>query len=98
MISIASIRAATAAHYRVRERDLRGKRGMAPVSNARQVGLYLSRRLTVRSLRQIGWQFGHRHHTTVMHAERVVGTRLRSDRQLRRDVRAIWKALEGEGT
>lgn len=59
----------------------------------RQVAMYLTRVLTKRSLPQIGAAFGHRHHTTVLHAIRSVEARMKSDPLDRADVAALKKAL-----
>ncbi len=42
------------------------------VAMPRQMAMYLTRRLTAYSLKSIGNQFGSRHHTTVLHAQRKV--------------------------
>ena len=60
----------------------------------RQVAMYLTRELTKRSLHGIGASFGHRHHTTVLHAIRTVERRMKADGFDRADVAALRKALE----
>ena len=63
--------AAAAAQLTIAE--LRSARRQAPVVRARQVGMWLAREFTGRSLPEIGRQFGGRDHTTVLHAVRKVG-------------------------
>lgn len=60
----------------------------------RQVAMYLTRKLTNRSLPAIGAAFGGRDHTTVIHAIRQVEKRMKSSRLLRADVKALRKVLE----
>lgn len=72
MTTIASIKAAVARHYGIQPSDLSGRYGKRLDLHTRQVAIFLARALTERSLRQIGNQFGHRHHTTVLQAVRDV--------------------------
>jgi chromosomal replication initiator protein len=59
----------------------------------RQVAMYLTRKLTKRSLPAIGAAFG-RHHSTVLHAIRAVEARMKVDPMDKADVAALRRALE----
>jgi chromosomal replication initiator protein len=59
----------------------------------RQIAMYLTRQLTQRSLPSIGEAFGHRDHTTVIHAIKAVEKRMQADPLYRADVQALRKAL-----
>lgn len=65
--TIRAIVEATAAHYGLTRIDLLSFRREHAVSRPRQVAMYLAKRLTSRSLPEIGRQIGGRDHTTVMH-------------------------------
>jgi len=52
--------------------DLTGKRRTQNIAHARQVAMYLCRKLTPRSYPEIGTSFGGRDHSTVIHAKKVV--------------------------
>jgi chromosomal replication initiator protein len=64
-----------------------------PVLLPRQVGMYLARRLTTMSLKQIGAGFGGRDHSTVLHACRRVERALYGDARLSSLVRELQTAL-----
>lgn len=71
-----------------------------PLAYQRQLAMYLVRELCDLSLPETGRVFG-RHHTTVLHAVRVVGRELRNPEsttyRLVRRVEVAVEALEGEG-
>lgn len=67
------------------------------VVEARHVAMYLARRLTGRSFRAIGLQFGRRDHTTVMHAVRQTEQRVAEDTETRVLVDALSHRLTGAG-
>lgn len=60
----------------------------------RQVAMYLTRKLTKRSLPAIGKAFGDRDHTTVIHAIRAVERRMFSDPTVWTQVQALRGVLE----
>ena len=56
--------------------------------------MYLAKRLTSRSLPEIGRKFGGRDHTTVMHAVRKVEELMAQDPAFREDVELLERMLE----
>ena len=52
----------------------------------RQVAMYIARQLTGATLKEIGREFGGRHHTTVLHSIRRIEAMRRSDRGLDRTI------------
>jgi chromosomal replication initiator protein len=65
--------------FQVAARQLQSRRRYRDVLLPRQVGMYLTRKLTGMSLEQIGIYFGGRDHTTVLHACRKVEQAMRRD-------------------
>jgi chromosomal replication initiator protein len=62
--------------------ELKSQRRTAVVVRARQIAMYLSKKLTGQSLPEIGRRFGDRDHTTVLHAVRKIETLLGKDAAL----------------
>ena len=54
--------------YGLQEDDILGKKRPKNIALARQVAMYLCRKMTDASLPKIGSSFGGRDHTTVIHA------------------------------
>jgi len=77
------------AYFQIQPRQLRSPRRERRLMLARQVSMYLARRLTPLSLGEIGAWFGGRDHTTVLHACRKVEAALEGDVQLSGAVRQL---------
>lgn len=73
--------------------DLIGKKRSEPISQARQIAMYLCRELTTCSLPQIGDAF-QRNHSTVVHACNKVIADMNDDPMFRARVDKIRKSLE----
>ncbi|MBU0641109.1 MAG: chromosomal replication initiator protein DnaA [Planctomycetes bacterium] len=73
-VHVSDILQAVSQHFGIRLPELLGRKRTRSVTRARQLGMYLARKLTSLSLEEIGVHFGGRDHSTVLHAERVVET------------------------
>ncbi|MCF8589079.1 chromosomal replication initiator protein DnaA [Gordonia liuliyuniae] len=80
-ISAASILAITAEYFDISIEDLRGPSKMRPVTQARQISMYLCRELTDLSLPKIGEAFD-RDHTTVMYAVKKINKEMPERRKV----------------
>jgi chromosomal replication initiator protein len=83
--------------FDVKLSDLQGRRRHRSVALPRQVCMYLARQLTPHSLEEIGGFFGGRDHTTVMHANRLVGERRATDSAFHARLEEIESALRTGG-
>lgn len=90
---VAEIQAAVCAHYGLTANDMVSTCRLRSVTRPRQVAMYLARRLTVRSLPEIGRAFGGRDHTTVSYGVASIHDRLADDPELADAVAAIEAAL-----
>lgn len=78
-VDIPQIQQKTAEYYKIEVADMIGPRRPANIALARQVAMYLSRKLTKHSLQEIGTLFGGRNHGTVMHAIAAVSNSMEQD-------------------
>lgn len=81
-------------HYNVSRTDLLSPRRDRSIVRPRQVGMYLAKKLTSRSLPEIGKRFGGRDHSTVLHAVRKIEGMLGKDEALAREVSLLAKLIE----
>ncbi|MEJ0043467.1 MAG: chromosomal replication initiator protein DnaA [Rhizomicrobium sp.] len=91
--SIEDIQRKTAEYYKLDVRDFHSPQRARRVARPRQVAMYLSRKLTSRSLPEIGRRFGGRDHTTVLHACRRVEALCVEDKNFRQEVEFLRDLL-----
>ncbi len=80
-------------HYAVSKADILSQRRHRSVVWPRQIGMYLAKQLTSRSLPEIGRRFGDRDHTTVLHAIRKIDRELEANTRLRDELEDLKKQL-----
>lgn len=92
-LTVDKIQRAVAEEFKITLDDMSSKRRARIVARPRQVAMYLCKKLTKRSLPDIGRRFGGRDHTTVMHAVKRI-TQLRDeDPILDGQVRSLEESL-----
>jgi chromosomal replication initiator protein len=92
-VSIDVIQRRVAETYDIRLADMTSKRRPANIALPRMVAMHLSRRLTTASLNEIGEAFGGRDHGTVLHANRTIEEKMKTDEKLRRIVNFLAEKL-----
>ncbi|MDG2401810.1 MAG: chromosomal replication initiator protein DnaA [Amylibacter sp.] len=83
------------AHYGVNLTDMLSARRTRSIARPRQVAMYLSKKLTSKSLPEIGRRFGKRDHTTVIHAVKKIEELQSIDNQIAKDIEVLRRMLEG---
>ena len=94
-VTIDEIQKAVSAHFELKPIDLVSARRAVVVARPRQIAMYLAKRLTTRSLPEIGRKFGGRDHSTVIHAVRRIEELRDKDREIDTAVRVLLRELEG---
>ncbi|MDB5511907.1 MAG: chromosomal replication initiator protein DnaA [Enterovirga sp.] len=93
-VRIEDIQKLVASRYNVSRSDILSERRTAAVVKPRQIAMYLSKVLTLRSLPEIGRRFGGRDHTTVLHAVRKIEKALEGDTMLSEEVELLKRMLQ----
>ena len=96
-VKIDDILRIVAKHYGVQRGDLLSSRRNQSIVRPRQIGMYLAKTLTARSLPEIGRRFGGRDHTTVLHAIRKIESLKQNDGVLKDELNSLSRMLK-DGT
>ena len=94
-LTIDEIQRKVAEYYGLKVADLLSERRAREVARPRQIAMYLAKKMTPRSLPEIGRRFGKRDHTTVMHAVKRVEQLRGQDREIDSDVATLTRLLDG---
>lgn len=81
-------------YFNVIQDDLKAKTRKKEIVIARQVAMYFSKDYTNHSLKSIGYHFGGRDHSTVIHAVQSVNDMLDTDAKFRYSVEELKKKLK----
>jgi len=93
-IKIEDILKVISRHFNVGRNDLLSPRRAREVVIPRQIGMYLAKKLTARSLPEIGRRFGGRDHSTVLHAVRKIDEQMKGDEKLARELALLIRLVE----
>lgn len=95
-VSISRIIAETSNYTMISVEDILSQRREREIVVARQVAYHLARKLTTKSIPEIGRAFAHRDHTTILHGLKKIGRLIDSDEDLRKAAYSIERELRGE--
>lgn len=93
VLSIDFVQQEVARYFRISTADLKGIRRTAQLARARQIAMYLARKLCQASYPELGAQFGGKDHTTVLSACRKIESLLKDQADLRQVIREIERGL-----
>lgn len=93
IVTIDSIQKRVSSYFDLKPKDLRSKRRLKQIVVPRQIGMYLSRKLTSSSLIEIGEKFGGKDHSTVIHSIKKIEDMINSDPYTKNVVTDLMKAI-----
>ena len=93
LVTIDSIQQTVAKYYNLKRNEMLSKRRNIALARPRQIAMYLCKKLTNKSLPEIGESFGGRDHTTVLHAFRKITDLVSSDADIHDDIQQIKELL-----
>jgi chromosomal replication initiator protein len=93
-ITIDEIQKRVADFYNLRPADMLSPRRARQIARPRQIAMYFAKRLTTRSLPDIGRRFGGRDHTTVIHAVKRIEELRSTDSTLDDELIRLQRMLE----
>ena len=73
--------------------EMLSQRRSRPLARARQIAMYLAKKMTTRSLPEIGRRFANRDHTTVIHAVKTITRLSEKDDEMRKNIEQLRSLL-----
>ncbi|ABD44952.1 chromosomal replication initiator protein DnaA [Ehrlichia chaffeensis str. Heartland] len=92
-VTLECIQRKVAEFFNIKITDMYSTRRLRTLARPRQVAMYLSKKLTQKSLPEIGKSFGGRDHATVIHAVKQIEKLIDTDSKLRDDINLLTRML-----
>jgi chromosomal replication initiator protein len=92
-LNIEDIQKEVGLFYGIPDDMMRAKTRKKEVALARQIAMFLSKKLTKHSLKTIGLHFGGRDHTTVIHALDTINSLVNADNKMADEINALERKL-----
>tara|TARA_B100001996_G_scaffold338014_1_gene290240 strand:- start:3110 stop:4504 length:1395 start_codon:yes stop_codon:yes gene_type:complete len=73
--------------------EMLSQRRSRPLARPRQVAMFLAKKMTTRSLPEIGRRFANRDHTTVIHAVKTITRLIEKDEEMKKNVNQLKSLL-----
>ena len=95
LVSIDNIQKTVADYYRIKMAELLSKKRNRNLTRPRQIAMSLARELTNMSLPEIGYSFGGKDHSTVIHACKTISSLRIIDTSIDADYKILLQTLRG---
>ena len=89
VVTVDKIQNIVSRYYDITLTDMLSQRRSRPLARPRQIAMYLSKKMTTRSLPEIGRRFANRDHTTVIHAVKTISKLSESDEEMKKNLLQI---------
>lgn len=93
-LTLDNIQKTVASFYRISVAEMNSDNRTSIIVKPRQIAMYLSKELTNLSLKDIGQSFGHRNHTSVLHAVRKINKDMIEDALLKEQVSHLIQIIK----
>ena len=93
VITIDKIQNVVSNYYNIPLSDMLSQRRSRPLARPRQIAMYLAKKMTTRSLPEIGRRFANRDHTTVIHAVKTITRLSEQDDEMKKGIIQIKSLL-----
>ena len=93
IITVDKIQNAVSNFYNITLSEMLSQRRSRPLARPRQIAMYLAKKMTSRSLPEIGRRFANRDHTTVIHAVKTINRLSEKDNEMKKNISEIKKLL-----
>jgi chromosomal replication initiator protein len=96
VVTVDKIQNTVANFFNISLSEMLSQRRSRPLARPRQIAMYLAKKLTTRSLPEIGRRFANRDHTTVIHAVKTITRLSEKDHEMKKNIEQIKSLLTEE--
>tara|TARA_B100001093_G_scaffold413138_1_gene402968 strand:- start:47 stop:814 length:768 start_codon:yes stop_codon:yes gene_type:complete len=93
VITVDKIQNIVSNYFNIGLSEMLSQRRSRPLARPRQIAMYLAKKMTTRSLPEIGRRFANRDHTTVIHAVKTITRLSEQDDEMKRNISQIKSLL-----
>ena len=93
VITVDKIQNVVSNYFNIALTDMLSQRRSRPLARPRQIAMYLAKKMTSRSLPEIGRRFANRDHTTVIHAVKTINRLAEQDEEMKKNIIQIKNLL-----
>ncbi len=93
VVTVDKIQNVVSNYFNIGLSEMLSQRRSRPLARPRQVAMYLAKKLTTRSLPEIGRRFANRDHTTVIHAVKTITRLSEQDDEMKKNINQIKSIL-----
>ena len=93
VITVDKIQNVVSNYFNIPLSEMLSQRRSRPLARPRQIAMYLAKKLTTRSLPEIGRRFANRDHTTVIHAVKTINRLSEQDDEMKKNISQIKSLL-----
>ena len=96
VITVDKIQNVVSNYFNIALSEMLSQRRSRPLARPRQIAMYLAKKMTTRSLPEIGRRFANRDHTTVIHAVKTITKLSEKDEEMKKELMRRKHELEKE--
>ena len=93
VITVDKIQNVVSNYFNIALSEMLSQRRSRPLARPRQIAMYLAKKMTSRSLPEIGRRFANRDHTTVIHAVKTITRLSEQDEEMKKNISQIKSLL-----
>ncbi len=93
VVTVDKIQNTVSNYFNISLNDMLSQRRSRPLARPRQIAMFLSKKMTTRSLPEIGRRFANRDHTTVIHAVKTITKLSEKDDEMKKNLVQIKSLL-----
>ena len=93
VVTVDKIQNVVSNYFNIALTEMLSQRRSRPLARPRQIAMYLAKKMTTRSLPEIGRRFANRDHTTVIHAVKTITRLSEQDDEMKKNINQIKSLL-----